>query len=123
MVIPPRSRPSTGEMTMKMAVLPRKCRSSEPKPALATAAPAKPPNKACDEDDGSASHQVRTSQIKAPIRPLATTVSETTLLLTPCAMLLATVDSNNKNAMKLKNAAQSTATRGLSTRVETTVAI
>src|SRR4051794_19215264 len=114
MVAPPSSSPSTGEITMNSAVLPRKCRSSEVKPALATAAPANPPKRACDEDEGSASHHVKMSQISAPTRPLATTVSDTTLDLTPCAMLLATVDSNNKKATKLKKAAQNTATRGLS---------
>ena len=47
----------------------------------------------------------------------------TTCGSTPLAMLPATCVSKTRNATKLKNAAHSTAMRGDSTRVETTVAI
>jgi hypothetical protein len=59
----------------------------------------------------------------APARPAATSGNVTTCGSTPFAILPATCVPKTRNAMKLKNAAQTTAARGLSTRVETTVAI
>src|SRR5450830_1433739 len=48
----PRMKPSNGESTMKMMILIRPEATSEPVPALATAAPTRPPISACDDDDG-----------------------------------------------------------------------
>ena len=122
-VMAPSNMPSSGETKMKMPALMNRPASSEPKPALAMAAPAMPPSNACDDEVGSASHQVMRSQTMAPNRPAPTRLSETTSACTPLAMLLATCDSKKKNAMELKKAAQSTAWRGESTRVDTTVAM
>src|SRR5215216_4293898 len=93
------------------------------KPALATPAPANPPMRACDEEVGSPSHQVRKFQAMAPTSPAKTTASLTTSESTVLPTVLATPVWNTKKATKLKKAAQRTAIRGVSTRVETTVAI
>src|SRR4030095_12030576 len=106
-------RPTTWRSTMKMPVLRKNGASKQPKPALTTAAPAKPPSSACEDDVGSAHHHVNRSQTIAPISAAPTTVSDTTSASTPLAMLLATLVSNTKNAMKLKKAAHSTASIGV----------
>ncbi len=60
----------------------------------------------------------------APIRPAKMTAKVRMLMSTrPEPTVLATAVPNVKAAMKLKNAAQITALPGVSTRVETTVAI
>ena len=60
----------------------------------------------------------------APTRPAKTTpIDSTSGSTTPVAMVAATTVPNTRNATKLKNAAQITASRGDSTRVDTTVAI
>ena len=64
------------------------------------------------------------SQTIAPIRPAKITANVTTLMSTrPEPTVLATAVPNVNAATKLKNAAQITALPGVSTRVETTVAI
>src|SRR3990172_11930404 len=64
-----------------------------------------------------------TSQTMAPIRADRTTRSSTTLVSTiPLPMVLATWMPRPKAATKLKKAAQTTACKGLRTRVETIVA-
>src|SRR5207248_3098998 len=79
--------------------------------------------RACDELVGSPQYQVRRFQVQAP-----TKVAAINWLLTMLGsmmsfwMVSATLSGKTRNATKLKNAAQSTAARGLSTRVETTVA-
>src|SRR5438128_2377355 len=108
---------------MKNAVLMKKPVSSDPKPAFMIAAPAKPPMRACEDEVGRASHQVRRSHTMAPTSAAPTRVKVTTPGSTPLAMLPATLASKNLKAMKLNPAAQITAARGESTRVETTVAI
>ncbi len=58
------------------------------------------------------------------MRPPSTTSELTTVMsIRPEPIVLATAVPNRKAATKLKKAAQNTATRGESTRVETTVAI
>ena len=60
----------------------------------------------------------------APSRPASTTLGSTADgSISPLLSVLATAVPTTKAAMKLKNAAQTTATPGESTRVETTVAI
>ena len=98
--------------------------SSAPTPVFATAAPARPPIRACDELDGIPTHQVTRSQTMAPARAARTTAPSTRCGSTmPVPIVAATCSPKNKKATKLKNAAHTTAHRGESTRVETTVAI
>src|SRR6266511_3033931 len=118
-----RSRPNSGDSTMNRMVLRMLSAASTAKPALATPAPAKPPMSACDDEVGSPNHQVRRFQAMAPTRPAKTTASLTTCASTVLPTVLATWVLNTMKATKLKTAAQITATRGVSTLVETTVAI
>ncbi len=98
--------------------------SREPKPALATAAPAYPPIKACEELVGIPKYQVIRFQMMAPRSPPRMTHWSTTLAsTTPLPTVLATWTPKPKAATKLKKAAQATACMGVRTRVETTVAI
>src|SRR5262249_54800133 len=93
-------------------------------PAAAHAAPAKPPTSACDELDGMPRHHVIRFQTIAPKSPAVTTASVIASGCTvPLPIVVATLVSNTRNAMKLKTAAHATAQRGDSTRVDTTVAI
>src|SRR5215211_5261693 len=119
----PRAMPNSGDSGMNRMVFSRLPRSSAPKPALATPAPAKPPMSACDEEVGRPSHQVRKFQLTAPMSPAKTTASLTTSGSTVLPTVLATCVWKTRKAMKLNRAAQTTAIRGVSTRVETTVAI
>ena len=119
----PRANPSSGDRKMNRIVFSRLAALSTLKPALATPAPAKPPMSACDEEVGRPSHQVVRFQPMAPTSPAKMTASETTSESTVLPTVLATWVWNTKNAAKLKKAAQRTAIRGVSTRVETTVAI
>ena len=95
-----------------------------PKPTLAIAAPAKPPIRACEELVGRPKYQVMMSQAMAPIRPARITYSVAAAGTTrPLPIVVATLSGKTNAAMKLKNAAQTTARPGESTRVDTTVAI
>src|SRR5258707_12961775 len=63
-------------------------------------------------------------QVMAPRRPARRTFSSTISMWTmPLPMVLATAVPKTKAAMKFQNAAQTTARKGVSTRVETTVAM
>src|SRR5215216_2282111 len=119
----PRAIPNSGDRTMNRMVFSRLAALRTLKPALATPAPAKPPMRACDEEVGRPSHQVRKFQLTAPMSPAKTTASLTTSGSTVLPTVLATCVWKTRKAMKLKKAAQTTAIRGVSTRVETTVAI
>src|SRR5829696_7985913 len=114
----PRAMPNSGDSGMNKMVFSRLLASSTPKPALATPAPANPPMSACEDEVGRPSHQVRRFQAIAPASPAKTT-AESTVLPT----VLATCVWKTRKAMKLNRAAQTTASRGVRTRVETTVAI
>jgi hypothetical protein len=118
-----RTIPSSGDTTMKTAVFSKLDPSTTLQPALATPAPITPPISACDDEVGSPSHQVVRFQAIAPTRPANTTASLTTVGSMILPTVLATWVRKTRKAMKLKNAAQMTASRGFSTRVETTVAI
>src|SRR5690242_1831953 len=89
--------------------------------------------RACDEDVGRPHHHVSTSHTIAPTRPARTTYWVTISTrqpgdamsnwIMPLPMVLATAVPRKNAATKLKNAAQITASLGVSTRVDTTVAM
>src|ERR1035438_9621650 len=111
--------PMRGERTMKARVTPHLPATKPPKPALANAAPAYPPIKAWEELVGNARYQVKTSHRIAPIRPASKTQGVTRWILTnPLPIVAATPVPSRYAARKLKTAAQTTATLGVSTRVE-----
>src|SRR5438034_2099772 len=119
-----RKKPSKGEKTMAAAVMPRPLHTIEPSPDLVIAAPASPPINAWELLEGMPSHHVIKFQQMAPMSaPNITAASTASAATIPVPTVWATWRPKNKNAMKLKNAAQITAYCGRSTRVETTVAI
>src|ERR1700712_4300979 len=116
--------PSMGASTMNRMVLPNTEASRMPRcGVLVSAAPAKPPISACEDDDGRPHHQVSKFQTMAPIKVAMITLYVTDSSATPLAMAEETCVGKTRNATKLKNAAHTTATRGDNTRVDTTVAI
>src|SRR5213594_3515018 len=97
---------------------------TDPNPAFATAAPANPPINACDELVGNPQYHVIRSQTMAPTSPARIIHWSTTFdSTTPLPTVLATCTPKPKAATKLKKAAHTTACSGVSTRVETTVAM
>jgi hypothetical protein len=93
-------------------------------PAWAIAAPAKPPINVWDEEEGIPDHQVSKFQIIAAINPEKTTSRVIHSCFTVFAMVSATPWSLKiKYATILNKAAHNTAWKGVSTFVETTVAI
>src|SRR6185503_2862684 len=89
-----------------------------------TAAPPKPPISACDDEVGSPQYHVIMSHVMAPTRPARITHWSTTLdSTTPLPTVFATLTPKPNAATKLKKAAHTTACSGVSTRVETTVAM
>ena len=78
-------------------------------PACATAAPAKPPIKVCEDDDGIPSLQVSRFQNVAAKSPARITQRSIALLSTVFATVLPTLISKTQNAITLKVAAQITA--------------
>src|SRR5438552_12362943 len=109
---------------MNAPIFRRPLATSEPKPALTTAAPAKPPISAWEELVGNPQTHVLRSHAIAPMSPARITHSSTTAVsTTPLPTVRATLTPKPNAATKLKNAAQTTACAGDSTRVDTTVAI
>ena len=92
-------------------------------PAWATAAPAKPPIKVCEEEEGIPSRQVSKFQNVAAINPARITQRSIALLSTVFATVFPTLISKTQNAKTLKKAAHITAWNGVRTFVDTTVAI
>src|SRR6266496_1829614 len=83
-----------------------------------------PPTSACEELVGRPNHQVMMSQAVAPSRVARRSQAVTILgSIVPFPIVEATFTPKRKAATKLKKAAQSTASLGVRTRVETTVAI
>ena len=124
MSVKPRSRPTTGDSTMKTAIFWKPLAINASHPALATAAPAIAPMIACEELVGRPNHHVRMSQAIAPMRPAKiTALVKTDGSTTSFAIVAATAVPKIRNDAKLKNAAHATACCGESTRVDTTVAI
>ena len=116
--------PIAGENTMAPAVLKSPLDTSAPKPPLAIPAPASPPISACELLDGMPANAVKIFQVIAPTSaPRITCGSTTPGTMMPIPTVFATLSPKNRNAMKLKNAAQQTAYFGGKTRVETIVAI
>ncbi len=94
-----------------------------PQPEAAIAEPIIPPISAWLELEGSPMSHVTRFQVIAPTRPAITTSSVIASWSTmPFAIVAATATETNAPA-KLRTAALKTATRGLSARVETLVAI
>src|SRR5262245_65790526 len=107
---------------MNAPILTRPAVTSEPNPALTTAAPAKPPISACEELVGRPQTHVIRSQTIAPMSPARITHWSTTAVsTTPLPTVRATLTPEANAATKLKNAAQTTAWSGGSTRVDLTV--
>ncbi len=118
------SIPMLGESTIAIAVLVTPAQTIAGMPAFAVPAPISPPMRAWLLLDGIPSSQVMTFQLIAPISaPKITAGSMMPGSTMPFPTVSATCSPKNKKAMKLKKAAQATATCGRSTRVETTVAI
>src|SRR5450830_718459 len=120
----PRTNPRSGDRTMKTTVFPRPFGTREAGPAFTRAAPANPPMRACEEEDGRAHHHVARFHTIAPtsaakMRGGSTTAGFTMSLL----IVLATRVSRENAATKLKKAAHATAFFGVRTRVPTTVAM
>ena len=69
----PSSKPISGETKMKAIVFSSPAGISAQVPALATAAPTRPPISACDDEDGMPYYQVMTFQAMAPISAPNTT--------------------------------------------------
>src|SRR5439155_10937436 len=120
----PAVKPMSGERKIKMIVLVQPLTMMAPKPAFATAAPAYPPTRACDELVGSPKYQVMRSQMIAPDRPPKITDRVAMLMsIIPEPTVLAPVVPMVTDATTLQKAAQMTASPGDSTRVDTMVAI
>src|SRR5690606_37495609 len=119
-----RANPTAGDRKMAATVLLTPATMIDPVPALVTPAPSRPPTRACELDDGMPASQVITFQMIAPIRaPKMTWSLMIAGSMIPLPMVLATCRPKNRKAMKLKKAAQPTASTGGSTRVATMVAI
>src|SRR3954470_5621849 len=91
-------------------------------PSAANAAPTTSPISACDELEGNPNHQVARFHMIAPINPAKTTVGVIASAFTiPFATVAATA-SDMKAPTKFRIAANVTATRGGTARVEIAVA-
>ena len=115
--------PTIGESTMNTRIFWNPEPISEPHPAFATAAPASPPTRACDELVGMPNNQVTRSHRIAPINPEKTMPIVMAFWSTTSFAMVAATLVPRITATRCHRAAQATATRGVSTRVETTVAI
>ncbi|GJD58991.1 hypothetical protein IFDJLNFL_4917 [Methylobacterium dankookense] len=95
---------------MAATVLASPPQTTTDRPALAVPAPTRPPTRAWEELDGMPSTQVAMFQAMAPRSAAKITRASTTLASTmPVPSVCATCRPKNRNAMKLKKAAQNTA--------------
>src|SRR3954471_22884808 len=102
--------PASGDSTIASNVFDSPLQTAAETPALAMPAPTNPPIKACELLDGMPSPQVIRFHTMAPTSaPNITWASMTLGSMIPVPMVLATCRPNTRKAMKLKNAAQSTA--------------
>ena len=115
--------PMKGAKKMNKITLIISAEAITPNPACATAAPANPPIKVCEELEGIPSHHVNKFQKVAANNPAKITHKSMALLSTVFATVLPTLISNTQKASTLNDAAQITACKGDRTLVETTVAI
>ena len=120
----PSKKPMVGEIRMKATVFTSPEAINGALPALAMVAPTMPPIKACELLEGMPYHQVITFQAMAPMSaPKITCWSTTPGSTMPLPTVAATLSWNTKMATTLKKAAKATACCGLSTPVDTTVAM
>jgi hypothetical protein len=117
-----------GAMKINPAVLIMGSELTAPKPPAAIPAPAKPPINVCEEEEGIPNHHVSKFHAIAAINPANITTNPTCPEITSALTVFATVFATPwslkiKKAAKLKSAAQITAWKGVSTFVETTVAM
>ena len=116
--------PKTGESTIGMMTLVQMTSHFTTTPA-ARAAPASPPMSACEDDEGNPNHHVMRFQPVAPTRAAATSHSPSTpvgVSMIPEPIVAATLPPK-KAPTRLAIAAMPRATRGVSARVETEVAM
>ena len=88
-------------------------------------APTRPPIRACEDEDGMPKYQVTRFQTIAPARPARTTPNPLVPgggLITPLPTVAATCPPRNE-PIRLPTAAMTSATLGVSARVDTDVAI
>ena len=134
-MVVPRTMPMSGESTMKAEILAMPEPIRPDTPSAGRVAPIMPPASACEEEEGSPHSQVSRFQTMAPTSAAKITTStmvspwarRSSKWMIPLPMVLATLSwapqSTGAAEMKLKKAAQATAMSGVSTRVETTVAM
>src|SRR5690349_22763481 len=118
------ARPATGETTIGMMTLDHTTLQCTTTPAT-RAAPQRPPMRAWEEDEGSPNHHVIRFQAIAPTRAATTSHIPSTpsgWAMMPDPMVAATL-LPKKAPKRLATAAIASATRGVSARVETEVAI
>src|ERR1700722_3733494 len=92
-------------------------------PPRTSPAPTRAPTRACDDDVGRPRCQLAKFQVRAPIKAAKISPNPISGRLTVCATVLATAVPKTKKATKFHPAAHSTAHRGFSTPVATTVAM
>ena len=127
MKIAPSAKPSTGEISIGTTSFGQSpvlhCKTLQSMFVDASAAPQSPPTSAWLELDGRPSHQVSRFQTIAPMSAARMLVMVIACGFTiPAPTVFATAVPRNAPS-KLKNAASAMAWRGVSTFVETTVAI
>src|SRR6266852_1282213 len=116
-------KPITGDNTMKYAILLTPAVWTTPHPPFTTPAPMRPPTSAWEGLVGSPNHQVMTSQEIAPVRTARSNQAVTIFgSIVPFPVVEATLTPKTNGAKKLKSEDQSTATRGVRTLVENTLA-
>jgi hypothetical protein len=119
-----RTNPISGDSIIGITTLSRitdQCTEAD----AATAAPTRPPISACDDDEGSPRRHVMRFHTIAPISPDSTTVIPCELwsgAMMPLPIVLATPSEINA-PMRFITAASRSATRGVSARVDTEVAM
>src|SRR5207245_11143114 len=106
-IVKPTTRPISGARIMNAPIFRRPLATSEPKPALTTAAPAKPPISAWEELVGNPQTHVIRSHTIATMSPATITHWSTTAVpTTPLPTLRPTPTPKPNAAPKVKNAAQ-----------------
>src|SRR6266542_2987499 len=131
----PSTMPMSGDSTMNATILMIPAGTRPAKPSDGIVAPIIPPASAWEEEDGRPHHQVTRFQTIAPMSAAKTTRRTTVVpsalrwakSTIPVPIVAATLSSaphrTGAAETKLKKAAHATAQSGVSTRVETTVAI
>jgi hypothetical protein len=121
----PSRKPTSGDSTIGIAILSMIPFQYTTPPGTSNVAPTSPPNRACEDDDGIPKYQVIRFHAIAPSRPANTSPSPLMPLgglITSLPTVAATCPPRN-DPIRLPMAAMTSATRGVSARVETEVAI